>query len=221
MQQNCLEAQVEQPPTPPRSALPGCSFELTKGTDLCSRRTKHRDARDGKVVGAVIQPPCISWSIARQNPHVRSVEEPQGYKQQLKILTNDHYTLKVGNATMRAGLLYIQVLVRFKILFIFEHTLASRFWLDKNMKTCSLSQALLVSSSINASMAPHGASQPGWCCSVSMDRTPNASKRNARDDGDSALARKKETFHSLLWSLSASRAGIPSPPQLCFGFLSH
>ena len=103
--------------------LHGEKFDLTRPSVL---RHIEQDATRGKLLGAMLAPPCGSFSAinrfsmrTRDDPWASRVQHDTPYMVE---------SVRVGNACMRAALRIIRILERHKIPWILEHPLTSRAW---------------------------------------------------------------------------------------------
>ena len=107
------------------------SFELLDGPDsdltrpLVQSRLRSESKR-GVILGAMLGPPCTTFSIARDRTAViRDAEFPWGRPD---VSEKDAEKLRVGNACMRAALKLIRFFHKHRIPWIMEHPASSKAW---------------------------------------------------------------------------------------------
>ena len=85
--------------------LTGADQDLTKPAVRC--RIK-RDAKAGKVLAAMLAPPCLGWSLAfGRRGAARSVSQPWGFAR-VKLPKSVFEKVQLGNSTFKAALDLIQ-----------------------------------------------------------------------------------------------------------------
>ena len=104
-------------------------IELGPQGDLTSRKVRahiKRDIRRGKVLSAMVAPPCTTFSVARDRTAViRTRRRPWGLSQ---VSAKDRAKLLEGNRCMRAAIDLIKYLHRYGIPWILEHPFSSKAW---------------------------------------------------------------------------------------------
>jgi len=100
----------------------GVEFDLTAAA---TQRRLRQDIAGGRLIAAMLAPPCGSFGPAgnRRKP-VRSREHPWG-KPAEQLTSREQERVAVGNATLRAALRIIAALQRAGVPWIFEHPHAS------------------------------------------------------------------------------------------------
>ena len=103
--------------------LHGENFDLTRPSVL---RSIEQDASRGRLLAAMLAPPCGSFSAinrfsgrSRSDPWAANVVHDTAYMTE---------SVRVGNRCMRAALRIIRILERHRIPWILEHPLTSRAW---------------------------------------------------------------------------------------------
>ena len=103
--------------------LHGESYDLTRP---CVLRQIEQDASKGKLLAAMLAPPCGSFSGINRFAH-RSRNDPWASQVQHETAYMVE-SVAVGNKCMRAALRLIRILERHRIPWILEHPLTSRAW---------------------------------------------------------------------------------------------
>ena len=101
----------------------GPQFDLTRAS---VQRQIRSDARRGKICGAMLGPPCTSFSVARDRTRViRDRDHPWGRSD---VPPADLERLRIGNECMRAALNLIRCFQSCKIPWVLEHPATSKAW---------------------------------------------------------------------------------------------
>ena len=95
------------------------------------------DARSGRLVAAVLAPPCQTFSLARDRSRpVRSRELPWGFLAS-QLTPDDAIAVLLGNRLAQSALTLFRSFVKLGIPTILEHPLTSRLW--HTAEICDLS----------------------------------------------------------------------------------
>ena len=109
--------------------LHGEQYDLTK--PLVRAHIK-ADAQRGRLMAAMLAPPCTTFSIARDRTSViRDRVYPWGRPD---VSERDKQKLKIGNACMRAALDLVMFFHKCGIPWILEHPASSKAWFLPEMK---------------------------------------------------------------------------------------
>ena len=115
--------------------VPAHTYEIERGPqfDLCKRanlRRLCRDARERRLIAAMLATPCTSWSMARNRTNViRNRLEPWGIRFPAKPLSErDKASLDMGNRTMRATLELIRCFEQEGVPWCLENPATSNMW---------------------------------------------------------------------------------------------
>ena len=108
-------------------------FELQHGpaSDLTSRSVLGRvlqSIRKGEVLGAMLAPPCSSFSVARDRTVViRTAEAPWGLPSHF-LSAKDQVRVATGNRCMRSALRILKVLDQLRLPWCLENPATSKIW---------------------------------------------------------------------------------------------
>ena len=107
--------------------LNGAEYDMTKLGNI--RRLK-RDAKRGRLRGAMVAITCTSWSVARNRTNViRTRREPWGVSSPLKPFSEkDEAALRSGNLQLRRLLPLLRLLTDLGIPWILENPASSNIW---------------------------------------------------------------------------------------------
>ena len=115
--------------------VPAHTHEIERGPqfDLCKRenlRRLCRDARERRLIAAMLATPCTSFSLARNRTNViRNRLEPWGIRFPAKPFSErDKASLEMGNRTMRATLVLIRCFEEVGIPWCLENPASSNMW---------------------------------------------------------------------------------------------
>ena len=101
----------------------GPAFDLTNKAVLFKIK---EDVRKGRVIAAMLAPPCTTFSVARDRTCViRTADEPWGVSD---LKPGDAEKVRAGNQCMRSALSIIHWLEKHRIPYLFEHPYTSKAW---------------------------------------------------------------------------------------------
>ena len=107
----------------------GASFDLTKKAVLFKIK---QDVQKGRVIAAMLAPPCTTFSVARDRTSViRTAQEPWGLQDQKP---QDVEKVKIGNDCMKSAFRIMSWLEKHRIPYIFEHPYTSKAWFLPRLK---------------------------------------------------------------------------------------
>ena len=142
----------------------GADFDLTRRS---VRQRLISDARQGLLIGAMLVPPCSSFSIA-QHGALRSKDHPWG----LPSLSGDKLQkVVVGNALVRSAFSLARAFSSSGTPWILEHPHNSYVWQTQEIADIIGKPMLSRWSSTSVPLNPDTVSVPGYCVEIATTST--------------------------------------------------